>query len=64
MEQDMDEKQKYKDWCDLLKINKGIIIINNNGFRDIKDFNEDMVFTRREFNIRLLTCTVISVISV
>ena len=57
----MKEKQTYKEWCDLLYLNEGIKILDNDGFRDIENFSEDMEFTREEFNRRLMICTLISI---
>lgn len=57
----MKEKQTYKEWCDLLQLNEGIKILDNDGFRDIENFSEDMEFTREEFNRRLMICTLISI---
>lgn len=61
MGQDMKEKQTYKTWCELLAINERIKILDNDGFRDIENFNENMEFTREEFNKRLMTCTIASI---
>ena len=61
MEQYMKEKHTYKDWCDLLAINEKIKIIDNDGFRDIENFNEDIEFTREDFYKRLMTCTIMSI---
>ena len=61
MEQDMQEKHSYKDWCELLALNERIKILDNDGFRDIENFSEDMESTREEFNKRLMICTIISI---
>ncbi len=61
MEQNMQEKHTYKVWCELLAINEGIKILDNDGFRNIENFNENMEFTKKEFNKRLMTCTLISI---
>jgi hypothetical protein len=61
MEQDMQEKHSYKGWCELLALNEKIKILDNDGFRDIENFSEDMEFTREEFNKRLMICTIISI---
>lgn len=53
--------QTDKNWCDLLRINEGIEILDADRFRDIENFSEDMEFTREEFNKRLMICTVIGV---
>ena len=61
MGQDMQEVHTYKDWCTLLALKEGIKIFDNDGFRDIKNFNEEMKFTRKEFNKRALSCTIIGI---
>ncbi len=61
MEQKIQEKHTYKEWCELLAINEGIRILDNDGFRNIENFNENMEFTKKEFNKRLMTCTLISI---
>lgn len=61
MEEDMQEKHTYKYWCGLLAINEKIKIIDNDGFRDIENFNEDMEFTREDFYKRLMICTIMSI---
>lgn len=55
------EKKTYKEWCKIFTEKSGMKILDNDGFRDIENFNENMEFTRYEFNKRLMLCTLISV---
>ena len=51
----------YKEWCKIFTEKTGMKILDNDGFRDIEGFNENMEFTRYEFNKRLMLCTLMSV---
>ncbi len=55
------EMKTYKEWCKIFTEKSGMKILDNDGFRDIENFNENMEFTRYEFNKRLMLCTLISV---
>lgn len=55
------EKKTYKEWCKIFTEKSGMKILDNDGFRDIENFNETMEFTKDEFNRRLMICTLISV---
>lgn len=55
------EKKTYKEWCKDFTEKSGMRILDNDGFRDIEDFNKNMEFTKDEFNKRLMLCTLISV---
>lgn len=50
----------YKEWCKELKEKEHIKILDEDGFRNIKNFNENMKFTKQEFAKRLAYCTIIS----
>ena len=50
----------YKEWCKELKEKEHIKILDEDGFRNIKNFNENMKFTKKEFAKRLAYCTIIS----
>lgn len=49
----------YKEWCKELKEKEHIRILDSDGFRNIKNFNENMKFTEEEFAKRLIYCTII-----
>ena len=50
----------YKEWCKELREKEHIKILDEDGFRNIKNFNENMKFTKQEFAKRLNCCTIIS----
>ena len=50
----------YKEWCKELKEKEHIKILDEDGFRNIQNFNENMKFTKQEFAKRLAYCTIIS----
>ena len=50
----------YKGWCRELEEKEHIKILDEDGFRNIKNFNENMKFTKQEFAKRLANCTIIS----
>lgn len=59
-EQNKGKYKAYKDWCKELEEKEHITIFDADGFRDIRNFNENMKFTKEEFEKRLLRCTIIS----
>lgn len=50
----------YKEWCKELEEKEHIKILDEDGFRNIKNFNENMKFTKQQFAKRLAYCTIIS----
>lgn len=49
----------YKDWCKELEEKEHIKILDPDGFRNIRNFNENMKFTKEQFRKRLMYCTII-----
>lgn len=57
--QDYENYKSYKKWCKELEKKEHIKILDPDGFRNIKNFNEDMKFTKEQFRKRLMYCTII-----
>ncbi len=60
MQEDTINIKTYKGWCRELEEKEHIKILDEDGFRNIKNFNENMKFTKQEFAKRLANCTIIS----
>lgn len=58
--QDNISYKTYKEWCKELEEKESIRILDPDGFRNIRNFNENMKFTKEQFSKRLMYCTIIS----